>query len=199
MVEFKDFNFKLAVIQRLMYEQDVLEPRFDVYEFVKGYTARHIDIEEKGYDIIPEVRHYFEQLEIPSETLSLVEEIDQDGGDEIYLQLYPFWDGEDDVFNIQSADDAALLEFVSRGEFTINGFRNRDVRAGLFGHCSDTSELPRQSGKVTRLLRLLRAHGLIKKVPRTHRYLVTSRGRNIIMPLLQARQTNTSTLRELAA
>lgn len=98
-----------------------------------------------------------------------------------------------------SADDAALLEFVSRGEFTINGFRNRDVREGLFGHCTDTSELRRQSGKVTRLLRLLRAHGLIKKVPRTHRYLVTCRGRNIIMPLLQARQTNTATLRELAA
>ena len=107
--KFKDFNFKLAVVQRLMYEQGILTPRFDVYDFVKGYAARHIDIEEEGYDIIPEVRQYFEALEIPVDILHHITEIAQDGGDEIYGQLYPFWDGEDDTFNIQSAEDAALL------------------------------------------------------------------------------------------
>ena len=75
-VKFKDFNFKLAVIQRLMYEQNVLTPRFDVYEFVKGYTARHIDVEKEGYAVIPEVRRYFEQLEVPAEALPLIQEID---------------------------------------------------------------------------------------------------------------------------
>ena len=108
-VQFKDFNFKLAVIERLMYEQGVLTPRFNVYEFVKRYTARRIDIEEEGYDIIPEVRAYFEQLEIPAELLPLIQEINMDGGDEIYGQLYPFWDGEDEIFAIRSAEDAALL------------------------------------------------------------------------------------------
>lgn len=98
-----------------------------------------------------------------------------------------------------SADDAALLEVVSRGEFLINGFRNRDVCEHLFGDCPNQRERRRQSGKVTRLLRLLRAHRLIKKVSRTHRYIITTRGSNIITPLLQARQTNTTTLRELAA
>lgn len=87
-VQFKDFNFKLAVIERLMYEQGVLTPRFDVYEFVKGYTARQIDIEEEGYDIIPEVRAYFEQLDIPAELLPLIQEINQDGGDAIYGELF---------------------------------------------------------------------------------------------------------------
>ena len=60
-VRFKDFNFKLAVIQRLMYEQSALVPRFDVYAFAKSYTARQIDIDDEGYDIIPKVRQYFEQ------------------------------------------------------------------------------------------------------------------------------------------
>lgn len=50
-VQFKDFNFKLAVIEGLMYEQGVLAPRFDVYEFVKDYAARQIDIaDELAYD-----------------------------------------------------------------------------------------------------------------------------------------------------
>ena len=125
----------LALIQILMYEQNVLVPRFDVYEFVKGYTARQIDIEEEGYDIIPEVRRYFEQLEIPSETLRLIEEIDQDGGG-IYMQLYPFWDGEDDIFNIQSADAAALLPnlksvtlFYDEDERILEEFKQRGITA----------------------------------------------------------------------
>jgi hypothetical protein len=108
-VTFNDFNFKLAVIQELMYEREVLRPRFDVYDFVEEYTARQIDIEEEGYDIIPEVRAYFEDLAVPADAVSQIEELYQDGGNEIYMQLYPFWDGEDDVFNIQSAADADLL------------------------------------------------------------------------------------------
>lgn len=33
-LQFDNFNFKLAIIQELMYEQNVLEPRFNVYSFV---------------------------------------------------------------------------------------------------------------------------------------------------------------------
>ncbi|MDX9953092.1 MAG: hypothetical protein RBT75_03305 [Anaerolineae bacterium] len=135
-VQFQDFNFKLAVIERLMYEQGVLKPPFDVYEFVEGYAARKIDIEEEGYDIIPEVRAYFEQLEIPAELLPLIEEINMDGGDIIYGQLYPFWDGEDDVFNIQSAEDAALLPnlksvtlFYDQDRRILEEFQRRGIAA----------------------------------------------------------------------
>lgn len=135
-VQFQDFNFKLAVIERLMYQQGVLTPRFDVYDFVAAYTARQIDIEEEGYDIIPEVRAYFEQLEIPAELLSSIEAINQDGGDYIYAQLYPFWDGEDDIFNIQSAEDAALLPnlksvtlFYDDDARILEEFRQRGIAA----------------------------------------------------------------------
>ncbi len=133
---FTDFNFKLAVIQRLMYEQGLLTPRFDVYAFVAGYTARSIDIEDEGYAIIPEVRQYFEALEIPVELLDHITQINQDGGDEIYGQLSPFWDGEDDVFNIQSAADAVLLPnlasvtlFYDDDERILEDFRQRGITA----------------------------------------------------------------------
>jgi hypothetical protein len=107
--QFKDFNFKLAVIEVLMYEEAVLLPQFSVHDFVAGYSGRRIDVEAEGYDIIPEVQQYFEKLVIPADLLSQVEEISQNGGDIIYHQLFPFWDGEDDRFNITSTEDLALL------------------------------------------------------------------------------------------
>ena len=69
-------------------------------------------------------------------------------------------------------DDAALLEAVSRHEFLINGLRNRDLRPLLYGpESTNAAEQRRRSAAVTRQLRLLRAHGLIHKVPKTHRYV----------------------------
>jgi hypothetical protein len=133
---FKDFNVKLAVIQKLMYEDDVLTPRFDVYAFAEHYPARRIDVEAEGYGVIPEVRAYFEALEIPASALRTIERLDQDGGDEIYLQLYPFWDGEDDVFNVRSAEDVALLPnlrvvtlFYDEDDGILEAFRRRGVAA----------------------------------------------------------------------
>ena len=99
------------------------------------------------------------------------------------------------ALNPLAAEDAALLETVNRGEFTLNGFRNRDVRAHLYARpTTDIQEQRRRSGAVTRKLRLLRAHGLIKKVPKTNRYVLTDRGREIITTLLAARSANAQTL-----
>jgi hypothetical protein len=93
-----------------------------------------------------------------------------------------------------AADDAALLHAVSRPEFTINGLRNRDLRVLLFGDCPDPDQRRRQSAAITRKLRLLRAHHLIHKVPKTHRYQVSAHGRTALTALLAARNANTETL-----
>lgn len=91
-----------------------------------------------------------------------------------------------------AADDGALLAAVNRGEFTLNGFRNRDLQSLLYKNSPrDDAERRRRSSVVTRQLRMLRAHGLIKKVPKTHRYQVTERGRLAITALLAARQADT--------
>lgn len=135
-VTFSDVNFKLAVVQVLMYEQNLLTPPFDVYAFVGNYDARQIDIDEEGDQIIPEVKAHFERLEISATALLHVEELYQEGGAEIYLQLCPFWDGEDDRFDIQSATDAALLPnlktvtlFYSGNEQLLQDFRARGIEA----------------------------------------------------------------------
>jgi len=93
------------------------------------------------------------------------------------------------ALNPLAAEDARLLEAVNRGEFAINGFRNRDLRGMLFPkQPTNEAEQRRQSAAVTRKLRLLRAHGLIHKVPKTHRYQLGPHGRDVINALLTARQ-----------
>jgi hypothetical protein len=97
------------------------------------------------------------------------------------------------------AEDQALLQAVIRGEFAINGFRNGDLRQVLLPSSSDVSAQRRQSARITRQLRMLRAHRLIRKVPTTHRYVLTPSGRTTIAAFLAALNADTKKLNELAA
>ena len=104
------------------------------------------------------------------------------------------------AINPHAPHDSALLEAISRGEFTLNGFRNRDIRARLFAKSACTrAEQKRQAAAVSRKLRLLRAHRLIRKVPRTHRYQLTQAGRIVVTALIAARNANAQQLTKLAA
>jgi len=91
--------------------------------------------------------------------------------------------------------DARLLRALSRGEWTIAGFRNRDLQHLLYtGQPRDKKALRRRSAAVGRKLRLLRAHGLIRKLPHTHRYLITKSGRTVLTALVAAQQASTQKL-----
>ena len=94
-------------------------------------------------------------------------------------------------------EDRQLLQAVSRGEFTVNGFRNRDLRRLFFaGEPQTEREARRRSAWVSRRIRLLRAHGLVHKLPGTHRYQLSSMGRKVITAVLTALR---STVQQLAA
>ena len=98
------------------------------------------------------------------------------------------------ALRIGDADDIALLKAVARGEFAINGFRNRDVRAVLHPRARTTSLTRRQAAAVGRRLRLLRAHGVIRKVPKSHLYRLTEKGTKLAAALFAARD---ATLKQL--
>jgi hypothetical protein len=99
------------------------------------------------------------------------------------------------ALNPLAAADGQLLEAVNRGEFAINGFRNRELRGLLYKkRPSDAAEERRRSAAISRKLRLLRAHGLIHKIAKTHRYQLSPHGRDVINALLAARQTSTAKL-----
>lgn len=85
--------------------------------------------------------------------------------------------------NPLTGQDGDVLRWIAKGDFLINGFRNRDLRHAQYGESSDPVERRRQAGKVTRLLALLRAHDLIQKVQKTHRYQLTAQGRRVTAAL----------------
>jgi hypothetical protein len=95
--------------------------------------------------------------------------------------------------------DAALLAVVGRSEFMVNGLRNRDLLAAEGASPRTADERKRRSARVSRQLRLLRAHGLLRKVPKTHRYQVTEHGRLVLTALNAARHASTQKLVAQAA
>jgi len=97
-------------------------------------------------------------------------------------------------------DDRQLLQAISRGEFNLNGFRNRDLQRLCFAQPPATpAETRRRSAWASRKLRLLRAHGLIYKVTGTHRYHLTKAGRIATTAILTALRSSVRQLTAAAA
>jgi hypothetical protein len=98
-----------------------------------------------------------------------------------------------------SQEDGMLLRTISRGEFNLNGFRNRDIRDFLFPEESGRQDQRRLSARATYRLRMLRAHGIIRKIPRTLRYILTPKGREMITAIIHTQELSITKLMELAA
>ena len=87
-------------------------------------------------------------------------------------------------FNVWSPQVVRIMETICDGKYFLNGFRNKDIGFIIFPDMKNQHKL---SSKVSRLLIKLRGHGLIKKVPRSRRYHVTSKGRRIMGTLIELR------------
>ena len=74
-------------------------------------------------------------------------------------------------FNFFDHDDEELFEALGSGEFNISGFQNKDLRRRVGG---------KNTGQVSRLMKRLRTHGLIKKIGRTYKYYLTSLGKQVV-------------------
>ena len=98
------------------------------------------------------------------------------------------------------ADDYALLKAINRGEFNISGFRNRDLQSLLYSTSPNSkADQRKRSAATSRKLRLLRAHSLIRKRSRSHRYDLTHKGRLIVNAILLAHRLTTSQINAIAA
>ncbi len=87
-----------------------------------------------------------------------------------------------------SAQDQALFLAVLRGEHHLQGLRNRDLAQRLYGAAPrHPAERRRRSARVTRLIQLLRAHGVLAKVPRSRRYRVTANGQRLLSSAIYVR------------
>ena len=78
-----------------------------------------------------------------------------------------------------SEEDASVFRLLLHGEFTISGFTNKALRQGLPGQTS---------AQVSRLLKRLRMHKLIKKVGLRYKYYLTDFGRQVAALVLKLRE-----------
>ena len=96
--------------------------------------------------------------------------------------------------------DRPLVELLADPTGAINGIRNRDISARLATDQRGQGKTERQLGAMaTRSLRILRAHGLIRKVPRSHRYQLTSKGMLVVTSIKSALSASTEKLVKLVA
>jgi hypothetical protein len=94
-------------------------------------------------------------------------------------------------------DDSAPFAALLHGQTALAGCRPHDLRCVLSPREPiDPVAQRRLTGRVSRLLRLYRAHGLIAKIAHTHRYRVTPKGQQIMSTAIRCRMAN---LAQLAA
>jgi hypothetical protein len=82
-------------------------------------------------------------------------------------------------FNLFRKQDLDLFVALCRGEWLISGFHNRSLRRAL----------PQCTGpQISRLLKRLHVHGLIRKVGRTYKYYLTKLGQEVALTALKLRE-----------
>lgn len=116
-LHFDNINFKLAIIQVLMYDLKLLGHSFDIYDFAKQYTRGHIDTDT--CTIIEPAINFFKELGIPKSLAPYIETIYMDGGNDIYMNIIPAWDGEDDCFDLNEISLSELNQFPNLKKATI--------------------------------------------------------------------------------
>jgi len=110
------------------------------------------------------------------------------------------WDGRPiRGLRVFEKDDFRLLAAIAGGEFIINGFRNRDIRKLFARESLSADELKKLTSRVTRMLRMLRAHNVIDKIKGTHRYQLTDTGNQLVSALAVAENASLNELLAVAA
>jgi len=94
-----------------------------------------------------------------------------------------------------SPDESLVYHALLRGDYLLQGIRNEDLRRHLYA-TEELDPVHRRlaAGRVTRLLRLLRAHKLIYKVLHTNFYRLTKKGQEIMSTALYFRETDLALL-----
>jgi hypothetical protein len=105
------------------------------------------------------------------------------------------------AFNPIHPDTAALFAAVLSGDFTINGFRNRDLQGKLYpAAATDVADAKRRTHRTSRLIAKLRGHGLITRVKNSRLYRLTARGLKAMWPAVRFRRIDfPSTFRDAQA
>ena len=116
-LHFDTLNFKLAIIQVLMYDLHLLKPEFDLQDCAEQYQGENIDTDSDT--IIEPALNFFKEMEIPKKLAAYVEMLYMDGGNDVYMNIIPQWDGEDDSFDLNEITLEELQQFPNLKKATL--------------------------------------------------------------------------------
>ena len=88
-------------------------------------------------------------------------------------------------YNVWSPETFRLFEAISDGKYLIRGFTNQEIRRDI---CRGNPDTAKERGRMSRSLAKLRAHGLIRKIPHSRRYLVSDKGRRVMGALIETKR-----------
>jgi hypothetical protein len=91
-----------------------------------------------------------------------------------------------------SPRESRLFEVICQGRFLLNGFRNKDLCQFL--PPPEHVDLRRYALRLGRQLQLLRAHGLIFRVAKTHYYRITNKGHEVMATAIKFRAADMALL-----
>ena len=106
---FKDFNFKLVVINSLLDKETSFGEELERLENEYNEENEEFEIDEMNTSIL----EFLQELTLTQEDLNEVTELVFDGGEDIYFMIYPDWDGEDDIFDVTSVEGIEKLNNLS--------------------------------------------------------------------------------------
>ncbi len=93
-----------------------------------------------------------------------------------------------------------MLQAIGDSSFTVSGIANVGLRKILGDTSWGAGRTDKQlSARIGRHLRLLRDHGLIRKIPNRHRYHLTDKGRQLTTALNAMLSASTEQLLDMAA
>ncbi len=78
--------------------------------------------------------------------------------------------------NFFDEKDLKIIRILTRGEFNISGFKNKNLRYYL---------PEKSSGQISRILKRLKLHGMIKKAGKSYKYYLTKMGKEVATTALK--------------
>ena len=99
-----------------------------------------MDIDTESTELVEPALEYFKNFQISQKYASLVKEIDMDGGNEIFMNLIPQWDGEDSIFDLNEVSLAELKQFPNLKQATIMSSNFEQVKE-IFAEAGIDAEL----------------------------------------------------------
>lgn len=130
-----DFNFKLVIVNNLMYNSKNAKPTFEEQYNAILASEQYKDENNKIYkeilcdEMCMSLYNYLKELVISDEDLAKVKRMYFDGGSQIYQDLAPSWDGESKIFDVISIE--GIEKLVNLKKIDIYSLTTKEVEEEL--------------------------------------------------------------------